>query len=196
MGKLQLDILSIENFGWVSEHQNLFVRITCNPYVLYSKRISKVKRAHPLGSVDVDPGDDLTMGSYSGSQGLKHSFNQKIILPIHNYFHSITIEIVNQLSKGWFREYQQEYVIERFDIRIPDIHLLHHEVPSSKDHVFKLPINDRRDFKKFGMKTVSKNEEDLQGKEQAYLNIRLVDLTRVETMLKKNPNRDIIEDRK
>lgn len=46
---------------------------------------------------------------------------------MHNYFNTISIEVVNQLNKGWIREYQQEVVISQFDIRIPDIKHLYDE---------------------------------------------------------------------
>lgn len=42
VGKLLLEIKDIQNFEWSSE--NLFIKISCHPYVLYTKRASYLKR--------------------------------------------------------------------------------------------------------------------------------------------------------
>jgi len=42
-------------------------------------------------------------------------------VPIHNYFNTFSIEIVNQLNKGIFYESLQDVVLARYDIRVPDI---------------------------------------------------------------------------
>ena len=36
-----IEIQDIEKFEWYGENQNLYVRVSCNPYVLFSRRISK-----------------------------------------------------------------------------------------------------------------------------------------------------------
>jgi hypothetical protein len=38
------DIKDIQNFEWESDHRNLFIRITCHPYVLITKRAFILKK--------------------------------------------------------------------------------------------------------------------------------------------------------
>jgi len=101
VGKLMVEIDEIENLEWVGE--TMFIRITCPPYTLMTKKVSRVRRSPEGGSLAV---------------------KQKFYIPVHNYFNSLCLEVYNQLNKGWFREYTQRMVIARFELRIPDIHLL------------------------------------------------------------------------
>ena len=41
VGKILLEIHDIENFEWEGESANVYLRITLNPYVLFSKQIDK-----------------------------------------------------------------------------------------------------------------------------------------------------------
>jgi hypothetical protein len=43
-GKILLEIKDVTNFEWTSENQNLYVRVTCSPYMVYSKRVSRLKK--------------------------------------------------------------------------------------------------------------------------------------------------------
>lgn len=86
---------------------------------------------------------------------------------MHNYFNTITIEVVNQLNRGWIRETKQEVVISQFDIRIPDIKHLYDEenqksVNDQKRLVnelgfIKLPLDEFLDYRKMGMKYIENN---------------------------------------
>ena len=42
IGKILLEIRDIQNFEWSSD--NLFIKISCHPYVLYTKRASNLRR--------------------------------------------------------------------------------------------------------------------------------------------------------
>lgn len=44
IGKFLLEVGDIEKFEWFGETQNLYIRVSCHPYVLYSKRIYKKPR--------------------------------------------------------------------------------------------------------------------------------------------------------
>ena len=55
VGKFLLEIGDLEKFEWYGENQNLYIRVTCYPYVLYSKRISKkpkIERTNEFSEVD------------------------------------------------------------------------------------------------------------------------------------------------
>jgi hypothetical protein len=75
-------------------YHNLFVRISCNPYVLNSRKI--------LDS--------------------QLDFQQRFFIPVHNHFNTLKVEVINLLNDGWFREHVKETVIAAFEIRLPDIH--------------------------------------------------------------------------
>lgn len=74
---MMLELLEIKHFPFF---HNIFIRISCNPYYLSSKKI--------LDS-------DLM-------------FNQIFYIPIHNHFYTLKIEIINLLNDGWFREHVKE----------------------------------------------------------------------------------------
>jgi hypothetical protein len=59
-------------------------------------------------------------------------------LPVHSYFSTLSIELVNQINKGWFRDYQQEFVLARYDIRLPDISALEEK----SDGYVRLPLDE------------------------------------------------------
>jgi len=121
VGKLLLEIKDIQNFEWSSE--NLFIKITCNPFVLYTKKASQLKREvikvrKPLQYDDVneivegkdDQIEKKNQGTqiqnlYTNRQIYTLRFRQKFFIPIHNHFNTITIEIVNHINKGFFKEY-------------------------------------------------------------------------------------------
>lgn len=137
VGKLLLEIKDIQNFEWSSE--NLFIKITCHPYVLYTKRASYLKREkikvrkppeyNDFGEIleGKDPSADLTKLNthiqclYQDKQIHTLKFRQKFYIPIHNHFETLSIEIVNQKNKGFFTEYQEKIRLAKYDIRIPDI---------------------------------------------------------------------------
>jgi hypothetical protein len=85
---------------------------------------------------------------------LSLDFNQQFYIPIHNYFNTLTIEIVNQLSKGWIRKYKQEFVLAKFDIRLPDIRINPETGETNFDGNINLPIDKLIDYKKLGMKQI------------------------------------------
>jgi len=39
-----IEIKDIQNFEWQGEDNNLFIRISCHPYVLHSKRAQKLQK--------------------------------------------------------------------------------------------------------------------------------------------------------
>ena len=75
-----------------------------------------------------------------------------MLVPIHNYFGSITIEVVNQINKGWFTDHQQEHVLAKFNIKIPDIKKLYENCNSAEEGLLRLPLDEVLDFKKFVLK--------------------------------------------
>jgi hypothetical protein len=89
-GKIMVDIYSITNFPF---YNNLFIRISCIPYILQTKKI-------------IDNRLD---------------FNQRFFFPVHNHFNTLKIELINILNDGWFREHMKESVVASFEIRLPDI---------------------------------------------------------------------------
>ena len=89
-GKILVEVDSIRHFPFF---HNIFVRITCNPFVLHSRKI--------LDS--------------------QLDFNQKFYIPVHNHFNTLRIDVINMLNDGWFREHVKEIVIASFEIRLPDI---------------------------------------------------------------------------
>lgn len=111
VGKLLLEIKDIQNFEWSSE--NLFIKISCPPYTLFTKRSSylrreKIKVRKPAEYNDLNEiveGRDLqdemeklnthVPGLYQDKQIYTLKFRQKFYIPIHNHFDTLSIEIVN-----------------------------------------------------------------------------------------------------
>lgn len=60
----------------------------------------------------------------------------------------------------------------------------------------KLIINEEIDYKKIGMKKVGTLEENTVKVKKPFLAMRVVDMTRIDSHPVKNPNREIVEDRK
>lgn len=89
-GKIMLEVLSIKHFPFF---HNVFIRISCNPYFMCSKKIL---------DTDLD-------------------FQQRFYLPVHNHFNTLKIEIINLLNDGWFREHVKEQIIATYEIRMTDI---------------------------------------------------------------------------
>ena len=89
-GKILVEIESLHHFPF---YNNIFVRLSCNPFVLNSRKI--------LDS--------------------QLDFEQRFFIPVHNHFNTLRVEIINMLNDGWFREHVKESVIAAFDIRLPDI---------------------------------------------------------------------------
>jgi hypothetical protein len=85
--------------------------------------------------------------------------------------------LVNQINKGWFRDYQQEFVLARYDIRLPDIGGLQ----AKSDGYVRLPLDEFLDYKKFGLKQVDPVMSMVKT-EQASLMVKIIDLTRAESM--------------
>ena len=83
-------------------------------------------------------------------------------------------------------------MLARYDIRLPDISALE---ANQNDGYVRLPLDEFQDYKKYGLRPVVP-VQSLVKTEQASLMIRIIDLTRAESMFQINPNRDIIEDRK
>lgn len=72
---------------------------------------------------------------------------------MHNYFGSLTIEIVNKKNKGWFKEYQKEFVIAKYDIRLLDTKSRSVTAkPHDADGVIRLPLDEFIDHKENGMR--------------------------------------------
>ena len=44
IGKIELEIKDIQNFEWQGENENIFIRISCQPYILFSKRVFTLKK--------------------------------------------------------------------------------------------------------------------------------------------------------
>tara|TARA_B110000285_G_C14685894_1_gene406837 strand:+ start:252 stop:572 length:321 start_codon:yes stop_codon:yes gene_type:complete len=84
--------------------------------------------------------------------------DQRFYIPIHNYFGTLTIEIVNKtynkkaLSINFWRP-NKEYVLAKYDLRIAD---LQHKMAYRKDYdangVIRLPISEFKDYPKDQMK--------------------------------------------
>ena len=55
VGKILLEIHDIENFEWEGESANVYLRITLNPYVLFSKQIDKNSYRKCLKKTDGTP---------------------------------------------------------------------------------------------------------------------------------------------
>ena len=89
-GKILVEVESLRHFPY---QHNIFIRITCNPFVLNTRKI-------------LDAG---------------LNFKQWFFIPVHNHFNTLKIEIINMLNDGWFREHVKECVIASFEIRLPDI---------------------------------------------------------------------------
>ena len=85
-----VEVDSIKHFPF---YHNIFIRVVCNPYVLYTRKI-------------LDPVLD---------------FQQKFYIPVHNHFNTLKLDIINVLNDGWFREHVKEQIIASFDIRVPDV---------------------------------------------------------------------------
>ena len=73
-------------------------------------------------------------------------------MPIHNYFGTIQIEVVNQNARGVFYEKQEQNILAKFEIRGPDIHSL----ADSNGRIW-LPLDEFLDYKRMGMKQVPSN---------------------------------------
>jgi hypothetical protein len=89
-GKVMIEIDQIKHFPYA---HNIFVRVTCNPFVVTSRKV--------LDS--------------------QLEFHQRFFLPVHNHFNTLKIEIINLVNDGWLREHVKEHIIASFDIRLPDI---------------------------------------------------------------------------
>mmetsp|Transcript_18155 Transcript_18155/g.13202 ORF Transcript_18155/g.13202 Transcript_18155/m.13202 type:complete len:257 (+) Transcript_18155:42-812(+) len=159
-GKLLVEVHCLKNFPFYS---NLFVKLTCNPWVLGTRRI-------PTTELD---------------------FNQRFFFPVHNHFATLKVELINSTYDGWFRDHKKETVITSFEIRLPDLH----KDPFDYNGNIRIPVSDQIDFKKLGLKAVQDAELKVK-QNKAYLYMRVVDMTRVDSMFIANPNRDIVEDRK
>eukprot|EP00347_Sterkiella_histriomuscorum_P021039 403335495 len=118
-------------------------------------------------------------------------FMQRYYIPVHNHFNTLKIEIINILNDGWFREHVKEQIIATYDIRMTDID----KEPFDENGYIKLPISELIEFKKVGLRPVQDMENQVK-KKQAYLQLRVVDMTRLDSMIVFNPNRDIVEDRR
>ncbi|CDW85589.1 UNKNOWN [Stylonychia lemnae] len=159
-GKIMMEIQSIKHFPY---YHNIFVRVTCNPFVLHSRKILDNQL----------------------------EFQQRYYIPVHNHFNTLKIEIINILNDGWFREHVKEQVIATYEIRLTDID----KEPFDEVGLIKLPISETVDFKKLGLRPVQDMENQVK-KKQAYLQLRVQDMTRIDSMIVFNPNRDIVEDRR
>ena len=89
-GKVMIVIDQIKHFPYA---HNVFVRVTCNPFVLSSRKV--------LDS--------------------QYEFHQRFFVPVHNHFNTLKVEIINLVNDGWLREHVKEQTIASFDIRLPDI---------------------------------------------------------------------------
>lgn len=84
-------------------------------------------------------------------------------------------------------------------MRIPDLKRLYEETQSNDDGLLRLPIDDTVDLKKCGLKPYpAVDGASLLNKDidKPCLVTRLVDLTSRKSIYSRNPNEDIIEDRK
>ena len=104
-----------------------------------------------------------------------------------NNFFTLKIEVISINNDGWLREHYKEHVVASYEIRLPDIN----KEPFDKDGYLVLPLPDKLDHKKMGL---TPNPNVLQDK-QALFYVRVVDMTRLDSMIVYNPNREITEDR-
>lgn len=72
----------------------MFVRVTCHPYVFYTRKAAKLTRESIHSKVSDKQIERLAL-----------QFRQKFYIPVHNYYNTLTLEIVNVQSKGWIRDY-------------------------------------------------------------------------------------------
>lgn len=77
IGKILVEVQSLKHFHF---YNNIFVRITCNPYVLHTRKIL----------------DSML------------DFQQRFFIPVNNHFNTLKIEVINLLNDGWFREHMKE----------------------------------------------------------------------------------------
>ena len=174
VGKLYVEIDSVTNFDWEGKSQNVFVRLTCPPYTVYTA--NAVAREE-----EVEPGK-LKQCLYFGNQ---------FLIPIHNNFNTLTVEVVSTLSKGWIRKYKQDFVLAKFQIRLPDIKINPETGRPGFNGQMELPLDTSLDFKKLGLKHTGQTPLD-----QSCLRLTVKEKTHPYSMLRQNPNRDIIEDRR
>lgn len=80
-------------------------------------------------------------------------------------------------------------MLAKYDLRLPDINA------NKSNGVYRLPLDEFIDYKKMGMKPILSNTTVVK-ESQSCLKLKLDDLTRIESILANNPNRDIVEDRK
>ena len=83
-------------------------------------------------------------------------------------------------------------------MKIPDINKLYKERDSFDNGLLRLPIDESTDLKKLGLKpyTGSEGHSLLSSNDKPCLVVRLVDLTSQKSIITRNPNQDIIEDRR
>ena len=86
-------------------------------------------------------------------------------------------------------------MLARYELRLPDIKHNPDGSLEEFDGEFKLPMDEFIDYKKMGMKPVPA-PVSLIKTEQSCLVFFVQDMTRLESMLVQNPNREIIEDRR
>jgi hypothetical protein len=85
-------------------------------------------------------------------------------------------------------------VLAKFNLRVPDLKKLYSETSCVHDGLLRLPLDEINDFKKFGLKPNASSR--MKKDDKACLVIRFVDLSTSASILTRNPNQDIIEDRK
>lgn len=146
VGKVLIEIQDLEKFEWYGDNQNLYIRVSSHPYVLFSRRISKKPKEQKICEFNEITNEREFRNIYS------QRYRQLMLVPIHNYFGSITIEVVNQINKGWFTDHQQEHVLAKFNIKIPDIKKLYEDCNSAEEGLLRLPLDEVLDLKKFGLK--------------------------------------------
>ena len=115
----------------------------------------------------------------------KLDFQQTFYVPIANHFFTLKIELINLQSDGWLREHFIEKVLASYEIRIPDLN----KAPFQADGTVILPI-PKFDYKKCGL-----TPSGVATKGEATLELKIVDMTRIDAMIVYNPNRNIMEDR-
>ena len=96
-----------------------------------------------------------------------------------------------------FRYNQTSHVLAKFELRLPDIKVDPFQLSYQTNFQgeYKLPISEFIDYKKMGMRQIAPHNSVVKTS-QSCLCIQVKDMTRPDSMLATNPNKDIVEDRK
>jgi hypothetical protein len=166
-----------------------------NPYADETNRISWGKLKVQVGSMQNFPyyGNifvkvSLTPWQFKTKKIMdsRLDFYQTFYIPVANHWFTVKVELINLQSDGWLREKYIEKVISSFEIRISDLN----KPPFNTKGFIKLPLPTNLDYKKYGL-----GHTGVATTGRAALEIKIVDMTRFDSAIVYNPNRNIMEDR-